>query len=183
MMAQGEVTRGADFASVRNEAVTFRGRVMHEFANLEFEVGEVVARASALPDYAALKPKIPHMIGQKLERLRRLLSEPGPIQSHGDKVLPLVEAVARHEELRRFMAHGQLETAMTERGEFLLLFQMIRPQAGGARIGVFRVARKETGALVGRLSRDVAALITALAELRAGALKGAPALECDPVLS
>ena len=53
---------------------------MDLLAQIERAVSTVLVHASALPEYKALKPAFPHLMGQKLERLRKLISEDGPFK-------------------------------------------------------------------------------------------------------
>jgi hypothetical protein len=64
-------------------------------------------------------------MGQKLERLRKLMSEAGPLKSRISGVAPLVEKLASFEDLRHFMAHGTVEVALKQDGEPIYIFRMI----------------------------------------------------------
>jgi hypothetical protein len=102
-----------------------RGEVIDLFAQIERSVSTVLVRAAALPEYKALRPALPHLMGQKLERLRKLMSEAGPLKSRISGVAPLVEKLAPFEDLRHFMAHGTVEVALKQDGEPVYIFRMI----------------------------------------------------------
>jgi hypothetical protein len=87
-------------------AQLLRGEVIDLFAQIERTVSRVLIHAAALPEYKALRPALPHLMGQKLERLRKLMSDAGPLKSRISGVAPLVERLASFEDLRHFMAHG-----------------------------------------------------------------------------
>jgi hypothetical protein len=79
-----------------------RGEVIDLFAQVEHTVNAVLVHAAALPEYKTLKPAFPHLLGQKLERLRQLKTEVGPLRSHANGVAPLVDKLAPFEDLLRF---------------------------------------------------------------------------------
>jgi hypothetical protein len=102
-----------------------RGEVIDLFAQIERAVSTVIVHAAALPEYNALRPALPHLMGQKLERLRKLISEAGPLKSRLGGVAPLVEKLASFEDLRHYMAHGTVEVALKQDGEPIYIFRMI----------------------------------------------------------
>ena len=106
-------------------AQMLRGEVIDLFAQIERAVSTVLVHASTLPEYKALKPAFPHLMGQKLERLRKLMSEDGPLKSRINGVAPLVEKLASFEDLRHFMAHGTVEVALKQSGEPIYIFRVI----------------------------------------------------------
>jgi hypothetical protein len=106
-------------------AQMLRGEVIDLFAQIERAVSTVLVHAAALPEYKGLRPALPHLMGQKLERLRKLMSEAGPLKSRISGVAPLVEKLASFEDLRHFMAHGTVEVALKQNGEPIYIFRMI----------------------------------------------------------
>ena len=102
-----------------------RGEVIDLFAQVERAVSAVLVHAAALPKYKAVKPAFPHLIGQKLERLRMLIGDGGPLISHAGGVAALVDKLAAFEDLRHFMAHGTVEVALKQSGDPIYVFRMI----------------------------------------------------------
>ena len=113
-------------------AQMLRGEVIDLFAQIERAVSTVLVHAAALPEYKALRPALPHLMGQKLERLRKLMSEAGPLKSRISGVAPLVEKLASFQDLRHFMAHGTVEVALKQDGEPIYIFRMICDPDGNA---------------------------------------------------
>jgi hypothetical protein len=113
------------YDEAQRAAQRLRGEVIDLFAQIERAVSTVLIHAAALPEYKALKPALPRLMGQKLERLRKLMSEAGPLKSHINGVAPLVDKLASFEPLRRFMAHGTVEVALKQNGEPIYIFRMI----------------------------------------------------------
>ncbi len=128
-MQTSQKKNGYDLA--QRGAHTLRGEVIDLFAQIERAVGTVLVRAAALPEYRALKPAFPHLMGQKLERLRKLMSEAGPLKSRADEVTPLVDKLASFQDLRIFMAHGTVEVALKQCGEPIYVFRMICSPSDG----------------------------------------------------
>ena len=87
--------RQASRRSYRNAWVARGGSAN---AQIERAVSTVLVHAAAaLPEYKTLKPALPHLMGQKLERLRKLMSEAGPLKSRINGVAPLVEKLTSFE--------------------------------------------------------------------------------------
>ena len=88
------------YDAARRAAQMLRGEVIDLFAQIERAVSTLLVRAAALPEYKDLKPAFPHLMGLKLERLRILTSEAGPLKSRLNGISPLVDKLASFEELR-----------------------------------------------------------------------------------
>ena len=120
-----QISQKSGYDGAQRAAQMLRGEVIDLFAQIERAVSTVLVHAAALPEYKALKPALPHLMGQKLERLRKLMSEAGPLKSRINGVAPLVEKLASFEDLRHFMAHGTVEVALKQNGEPIYIFRMI----------------------------------------------------------
>ena len=113
------------YDGAQRAAQMLRGEVIDLFAQIERAVSTVLVHAAALPEYKAFRPALPRLMGQKLERLRKLMSEAGPLKSRISGVAPLVEKLASFDDLRHFMAHGTVEVALKQDGEPIYIFRMI----------------------------------------------------------
>ena len=131
------------YDAAQRAAQMLRGEVIDLFAQIERAVSTVLVRAAALPEYKALKPAFPHLMGQKLERLRKLMSEAGPLKSRADEVAPLVDKLASFEDLRTFMAHGTVEVALKQSGEPIYVFSMISAPSDGLTGSTLTLTRPE----------------------------------------
>jgi hypothetical protein len=143
-------------------AQVLRGEVIDLFAQIERAVSTVLVRAAALPEYRALKPAFPHLMGQKLERLRKLMSEAGPLKSRADEVTPLVDKLASFEDLRNFMAHGTVEVALKQGGEPIYVFSMIGAPSDGLADSTLTLTRPEAQSRKARLADIAKALASKL---------------------
>ena len=120
-MQQPSQKSGYDTA--QRAAQMLRAEVIDLFAQVEHAVDAVLVHAATLPEYKTLKP-VPHLLGQKLERLRQLKTAVGPLRSHANGVAPLVDKLAAFEKLRHFMAHGIVEVALKQSGEPIYVFRI-----------------------------------------------------------
>ena len=146
----------------QREAQRLRGEVIDLFAQIERAVSTVLVCAAALPEYKALKPAFPHLMGQKLERLRKLMNEVGPLKSRADEVAPLVDKLASFEDLRTFMAHGTVEVALKQSGEPIYVFSMIGAASGGSADSILTLTRPEAQSRKARLADIAKALASKL---------------------
>ncbi len=121
--------------------------------------------------YKALKPTLPHLMGQKLERRRKLMGEVGPLRAHANKVAPLIDKLASFEELRRFMAHGIVEIALKQSGEPIYVFRMDCPPSNVPNTSTLTLMRQDAQSCTARLADAVKALAPKLDAITDG-MKG-----------
>ena len=114
--------------AARKDAHAFRGAFLDKFARLERSLGSVLVLASKMPDYGAYARKSPHLYGQKIALLRKLVDANGPLASLRLEIDALLDNLSQYDELRNFMSHAALEVAVTERDETLYIFRMLRLQ-------------------------------------------------------
>ena len=146
----------------QRSAQMLRGEVIDLFAQIERAVSTFLVHAAVLPEYRALKPTFPHLMGQKLERLRKLMSEAGPLKSRTDEVAPLVDRLASFEDLRNFMAHGTVEVALKQSGEPIYIFRMICAPSDGLTDSTLTLTRPEAQSRRARLADLATALVSKL---------------------
>jgi hypothetical protein len=157
---QSSQKSGYDIA--QRAAQMLRGEVIDLFAQIERAVSTVLVHAAALPEYKGLRPALPHLMGQKLERLRKLMSEAGPLKSRISGVAPLVEKLASFEDLRHFMAHGTVEVALKQDGEPIYIFRMISDPDGKTDHSTLTLTRPEAQSRRARLADITRALASKL---------------------
>jgi hypothetical protein len=145
-----------------------RGEVIDLFAQVEHAVNAVLVHAAALPEYKSLKPAFPHLLGQKLERLRQLKTEVGPLRTHANGVSPLVDKLAPFEDFRHFMAHGIAEVALKQNGEPIYLFHIRRASSCGSKCSTITLTRPEGQSRTARLTGTVKALVSKLEAIMDG---------------
>lgn len=113
--------------AARKEAHAFRGALIDRFAHFESSLGPVLVLASSLPEYAAITRKRAHLLGQKIEQLRKIVEADGPLKTPASGVAENLDALCRYEQARHFMAHALLEVMQAENEEMLYRFCLTRP--------------------------------------------------------
>jgi hypothetical protein len=152
------------YDAAERAAQTLRADVINAFAQIERAIGTVLAHAATLPEYKALKPAFPHLLGQKLDRLRKLIREDGPLKSQTSEVAPLVEQLVKFEELRQFMAHGVVEVALKQSGEPIYEFHMMRNLPDGLGDSTLFLTRPKAQSDSARLTNIAKRLVAKLEE-------------------
>lgn len=145
-----------------------RGEVIDLFAQVEHAINAVLVHAAALPEYKSLKPAFPHLLGQKLERLRQLKTVVGPLRTHANGVAPLVDKLVPFEDLRHFMAHGIVEVALKQSGEPIYVFRMICASSDGSSDFTLTLTRPDAQSRTARLAGTVRALVSNLEAITDG---------------
>lgn len=158
----------ASFRTAQRGALMFRGEVLDHFAQVERAVSTILVHAAALPEYAALRRAFPHLMGQKLERLRKLMSEPGPLGARAKEVLHLTDKVATFEKLRHFMAHATAEVALTQSGEPIYVFHMICSFSDDNTDSTLTLTRQQAQSRSARLAASARALASTLEAVMEG---------------
>jgi len=153
-----QLLQKSGYDKAQRAAQMLRGEVIDLFAQVEHAVNGVLIHAAALPEYKTLKPAFPHLMGKKLERLRMLLTEVGPLRAHANRVAPLIDRLASFEELRRFMAHGVVEVALKQSGEPIYVFRMDCSPSDGSKDSTLTLTRPDAQSRTARLADTVKAL-------------------------
>lgn len=146
----------------RRDALLFRGWVIDKFAQLEHALAPLLNDAANRPEYAALKPKFPHLAGQKFERLRKIAEINAPIGLNSAKILKLLDRFKTFEALRGYLAHGTVETARTDAGRDIYIFRLVRYGADGLGHDQLVLTAEEAEAQKKSLRSTIDALISHL---------------------
>lgn len=113
------------YAEARRAAFNWRGECIGYFTTVEQRVSALLVRAQDVSPYAEVKPPFPHLVGQRFERLRKLLELDGPMRSHAEQAVRALDEFAMHDELRTFLCHGELEVAITKDETVVFLFRVL----------------------------------------------------------
>jgi len=149
------------YDTAQRAAQKLRGEVIDLFAQVEYAINAVLVHAAALPEYKTLKPAFPRLLGQKLERLRQLMTEAGPLRSHANEVAPLVDKLEPFLDLRHFMAHGIVEVALKRSGEPIYVFRISCTSSDGTG-STLTLTRPDAQSRTARLAGTVRALASKL---------------------
>lgn len=156
------------YDTAQRAAQMLRGEVIDLFAQAEHAINAVLAHAAALPEYKRLKPAFPHLLGQKLERLRQLKTYVGPLRAHANGVAPLVDKLVPFEDLRHFMAHGIVEVALKQSGEPIYVFRISGAPSCGSTGSTLTLTRPDAQSRTARLAGIVRALASKLEAITDG---------------
>lgn len=113
-----------EFLAARGWADKWRGQCIGLFAQMEAALGFLLVRSRHVPCYSDMRPAWPHLVGQRIDRARKLLAMDGPLKRHAEKMAPVLDAWAAEYEFRNFLCHGALEVAITSDHKVIFLFQM-----------------------------------------------------------
>jgi len=155
-------SRKNGYDRAQRAAQMLRGEVIDLFAQVEHAVNAFLVHAAALPEYKNLKPALPHLLGQKLERLRQLKTEVGPLRTHANRVAPLVDKLAPFENLRHFIAHGIVEVALKQSGEQIYVFRISCASSHDSTVSTLTLTRPDAQSRTARLAGTVRALASKL---------------------
>ena len=153
------------FPAVRGSAQRWRGECIGLFAEAEQRLGAVLVRAANVPAYAAVKPVFPHLVGQKFDRLRKLVGLDGPMKRHATAAIAALDAFAAHNDLRTILCHGELVVAVTENESRMFLFRVVNFRNGVASTTTSAFSHAEADARRNELMAATRALNAALSAL------------------
>lgn len=131
------------YPAVRGAANRWRGECIGIFAEVEYQLSKVLVRINNVPGYAAIKPVFPLLVGQKFDRLRKLLMLDGPLKSEAQRALAALDGLAAHDGLRTMLCHGHLEVGITEHESRLFLFKVLEFRSNRAGKTVFAFSQSE----------------------------------------
>jgi hypothetical protein len=146
----------------RNQRATrrLRGEVIEHFARVEQAVGSVLIYAAALPEYQELELTLPPLMTKKLEHLRMLMNEDGPLRSRTVEVAPLLDKFGEFDKLRNFMAHGIVQMELNQSAGPTYVFRMIRPSSDDPSNSTLKITGPEAQSRTAKLA-SVAKELTA----------------------
>lgn len=153
------------FPAARGAANKWRGECIGIFAEVEQRLSTLLIRSLNVSIYATLKPAFPHLVGQKFERLRKLLALDGPMQRHAIAAMALLETFAAHDELRILLCHGELDVGITEDKSRLFLFTVRNFRHNIAGCNTIAFSQSEADARRNDLKTAADSLSAKLAEL------------------
>lgn len=154
----------AAFQSARQQAVNLRSAILSQFAEIEYAAGLAIQASCKHPEYAALKPAFPPMIGGKLERLRQFTLV-GPWAKTAGNLSDLLARLEAFKTARTYLAHGRATSAVTDRGEPLLVFDLLRATKGEGTPERHVLTVDEAKALSAEIANLAPAILDAVAHM------------------
>ncbi|MCC7267941.1 MAG: hypothetical protein IT546_11445 [Caulobacteraceae bacterium] len=154
----------AAFQSARQQAVNLRSAVLSQFAEIEYAAGLAIQASQAHGEYTALKPAFPPMVAGKLERLRQFTLI-GPWAKTAGTLPDLLTRLEPFKTARTYLAHGRATAAVTDKGEPLLVFDLLRATKGQATPERHVLAVEEAKALSAEIADLAPAILDAIAHM------------------
>ncbi|MCX4196789.1 hypothetical protein OMR07_15425 [Methylobacterium organophilum] len=102
------IDAGDDEESYLKASHLVRGEIISKYASVEFMMADVYFRAIRLPEYNNLPIKLPYQVKRRISALKNLALMDGPIERYRDEILSMSDRLLEFEDIRQFMAHGNM---------------------------------------------------------------------------
>jgi hypothetical protein len=152
----------AAISGARKDAHAFRGAFLDKYARLERSIAPILLHASKLPEYETVSARPPHLFGQKIAALRKIVEAKGPMKTGLANLTVYLDELAYYDETRNFMSHAVVETALTEHGATVFIFRMLKLASGRAEQATLTISRdeatmlaKHVGEIVNKAAREL----------------------------
>lgn len=109
------------------DALFWRGTFLSAWAYVETVLLEIAMRSSIEDAYRGFRDTYPYKMSGRLQYLRRILREPGPLSAYRSRGEQLVDSFEAGAELRHKLAHGRMTMTQAE----WIRFDWFNPQKGG----------------------------------------------------
>jgi hypothetical protein len=94
------------FDNPHQEAVFWRGVLLHNYAIVEFEVSDLIIRTFFNNAYQNLPKKLSYPWYKRLKQLGRILDAPGPLSAYSAECRKLIAQISLIESDRHLIVHG-----------------------------------------------------------------------------
>ena len=108
-----------------------RGGILIAFAQVEWFLAKLVVEAAEFRDYAGLELSFSQDAEKRAERLRKILSTPGPFSPYAADLNKHLDVVIKHVPLRSMAAHGLMIRPPDLTLNSIIHFRMYRMYKGG----------------------------------------------------
>ena len=168
MNAQTHIANGTlliDFGAACARLNRWRGEMIENFARCEQAVTETIA-ALNMAGIEVQGAKYPHLVGQRYERLDRILSSPLVQSGHRNAALAAVRRFRNHDAVRAMLCHGVTKFAVDRKGEWVAVMTLMSFKAGAALTDKLALQEKEGRSLLARIVDERRGVSTALGQVR-----------------
>lgn len=155
-MGPGLSAESKPFRSAERDADLFRGQVMGSLARAE----QAISRVLVL-HHATGKP-LPNLLSQKMKRLSDLAVAGGPLASQAEALATPLTGLGPYVELRNVLAHGACEVSLTEAGQAVAVFRVLRTRDRAPMMETLAMTRAQMQSLLARIEAAVAAVVDVL---------------------
>ena len=105
------------------EGQRLKGWIANGYAQVEYLLGEIIARANEMPAYESMHSRLPHRPEKRIARVRQILEIEGFFSPYREEIKWLVEAFEHHQPTRHLLLHGFCTAYHTPDGDFGLQFR------------------------------------------------------------
>ena len=100
-----------------------KGWIANGYAQVEYLFGEIIARPNDMPEYEAIKDRLPHRPEKRISKIRQILEIEGFFSQYQEEIEWLIEAFEHHQQTRHLLLHGFCTAYHTPAGDFGLQFR------------------------------------------------------------
>lgn len=168
MNAQTQIANGTpliDFDAACARLNQWRGEMIENFARCEQAVTETIKALNAA-GIEVPGVKFPHLVGQRYERLERILSSPLVQSGHRDAALAAVRRFRHRDAVRAMLCHGVTKFAVDRAGEWVAVMTLTSFKAGAASTDKLALQESEGRSLLARVIDERRGVSTALGQVR-----------------
>ena len=105
------------------EGQRLKGWIANGYAQVEYLLGEIIARANEMPAYEVIHARLPHRPEKRIAKVKQILQIEGFFSAYGDEIKWLVEAFEFHQPTRHLLLHRFCTAYHTPDGDFGLQFR------------------------------------------------------------
>jgi hypothetical protein len=134
-------------SSNSDEACTWRGRYIEEFAMAEVAISETLATLSTLASSGA-KSLLPTAVGQRFEALRAVVGTGGPLVAVGGRVARALDDLHDHRRCRNFLCHGSTDVSTDDLGNWRMTLSLTSFRAGKVGRSAMQITAGEAAVLL-----------------------------------
>ena len=121
---------------------------------------------------------MPHLVGQKYERLLALQDQPGPLQ---DKHLKMrLEGMMSFHDLRTMLCHGEMTIGLLANGDWMIGLEILCCEKGEAVSRSLALTRVQAETLAAHLAKASNALGSAIGQVRRRLTADGPIIPSRP---
>ncbi|NML06780.1 hypothetical protein [Sphingomonas sp. G-3-2-10] len=168
MNAQTQNLKGLpllDFDAACSRLNQWRGQMIENFARCEQAVTEALAALNG-NGIEVKGAKLPHLVGQRYERLAAILSSVEMQSGHRKNALSSINQFRTHDAMRAMLCHGVTKIAVDRAGEWVALMTLISFKSGSTTTTKLTLQEGESGPLLEQIVDQRRRVCTALGQVR-----------------
>lgn len=112
------------------EGQRLRGWIANGYAQVEYLLGDIIVRSHNLPEYEALRERLPHRPERRIAKVKEILEVEGFFSAHREEIEWLIDAFEHHQPTRHLLVHGFCTAYHTPTGDFGLEFRKWHREGG-----------------------------------------------------